>query len=181
MASKNKPNNAVVIDKCTQRLTALKHYVDKKAQIPIDGEQHKLLEVVAIYEKCLETRAALQTKRAEVKAALVARAEAEASRRAADRALKPWVVNTYGADSQASHDFGFPPVKSPVRTLASKVDAAVMAKATRQARHTMGPLQKEKVKGTMIVSTEPAEPAQPAPTHGAASGVTTTTSNGAAH
>ena len=152
-------SNAAVVDKCTQRLTALKQYVQAKAEIPIDGETKKLADVIAVYQTCLDTRASLQTKHAEIKAGLVERANAEASRRAADRALKPWVINTFGANSQAAHDFGFPPPKVPVRTAKSKVAAVLQAEATRKARHTMGSVQKQNIKGAIVVSTAPAAPA----------------------
>src|SRR5580704_3822328 len=88
MASKNQPNNAVVIDTCTQRLNALKAYVHPKAEIAINGVVHKTADVIKIYQACLDNRAALNTKRAEVKAALVDRATTESQRREADRALK---------------------------------------------------------------------------------------------
>lgn len=156
-------SNAAVVDKCTQRLAALKQYVQAKAEIPIDGETKKLADVIAVYQDCLDTRASLQTKRAEIKAALVERANAETSRRAADRALKPWVINTFGANSQAAHDFGFPPPKAPLRTAKSKVAAVLLAEATRKARHTMGSKQKQDIKGTIVVSTAPAAPATNAP------------------
>jgi hypothetical protein len=80
-------------------------------------------------------------------------------RRAADRALKPWVVNEFGAESQQAHDFGFPPAKAPTRSVENKAEAKALAEATRKARHTMGSRQKEKVRGTIGVPTEPAAPA----------------------
>jgi len=157
--SKNQPSNAIVVDTCTQRLQALKSYVEPKAQIAIDGVVHKASDVIEIYQTCLDTRAALATKRAETKAAISDRANAESTRRTADRALKAWVANQFGVASQQAIDFGFPPPKTATRTADSKALAVQKAKATRAARHTMGKKQKAQIKGTVVVSTAPAAPA----------------------
>jgi len=155
-----KLSNVVVLDKATQRLQALKNYVkNAKTEIAINGEPHKLADVVAIYQTSLDTRAAVSTKRAETKAAMASRATAEAARRQADRALKPWVINQFGVESQEAIDFGFPPPKVASRSVESKTNAVALAQATRAARHTMGKRQKENVKGTLPVPTAPAAPA----------------------
>jgi hypothetical protein len=159
MSKDSKPSNASVVDKCTQRLTALKNYVTNgKTEISIDGVAHKATEVTAIYQTCLDTRAALATKRSEAKVALNNRAAAEVSRRAADRALKAWVVHKFGANSQQALDFGFPPPKVPTRTADEKANAVALGKATREARHTVGPKEKLKTKGALPVPTAPAAP-----------------------
>ncbi len=158
--SKAQPNNAAVVNDTTRRLHALKAYVDNKALIPIDGEPHKLTELLALYQRSLETRALLATKRAEVKAAMVERASAEKKRRAADRALKPWVINTFGEQSKAAHDFGFPPSRAASRTAEEKMKAVEKALATRKARHTMGTVERLKIKG-VIAAAVVAEPVEP--------------------
>jgi hypothetical protein len=155
----NSQNNATVVDVCTKRLNALKSYVDGKAQINVDGKKQKASQVVAIYQSCLDSRAALATKRAETKAAMATRTSAEQARRSADRAVKAWVVNEFGEGSQQAIDFGFPPPKKATRTVESKVNAVALGKATRAARHTMGKKQKSLIKGTMVAPTAPAVPA----------------------
>src|ERR1700722_20276229 len=86
--SNNSQNNAAVVDSCTKRLNALSAYVDAKAQIGIDGKKLKASQVVAIYQSCLDSRAALATKRAETKAAMATRSSAETARQSADRAVR---------------------------------------------------------------------------------------------
>ena len=157
--SKVSQNNANVVDTCTKRLNALSAHVDAKAQISIDGTKLKASQVVAIYQSCLDSRAALATKRAETKAAMATRSSAETARRRADRAVKAWVVNEFGEGSQQALDFGFAPPKKATRTVESKVNAVALAKATRAARHTMGKKQKSLIKGTTVVSVAPANPA----------------------
>jgi hypothetical protein len=157
--SKNSQNNATVVDSCTQRLNALAAHVDTKAQISIDGTKLKASQVVAIYQSCLDSRAALATKRAETKAAMTTRSSAELARQRADKAVKAWVVNEFGEGSQQALDFGFAPPKKATRTVESKVNAVALAKATRAARHTMGKKQKSLIKGTIVVPVAPANPA----------------------
>jgi hypothetical protein len=182
--SKTKPNNASVVDTCTQRLNALKtHLSNAKATIAVNGVQMKAAEVIATYQACLDGRATLTTQRADVKATLGTVAAADTKRRGVDRALKAWVVNQYGADSNVAHDFGFPPPKKAARTVSSKATAIERNVATREARHTMGSKQKEDVKGTMVVLVGPANPAntaQPAAPAGSAPSTTATTQASAA-
>jgi hypothetical protein len=160
MHMKKQLNNADVIDSCTARLNALKQYISNtKVTIKVNGEAHKVSDLIAIYQRCLDTRAALNTQRAQVKETMTSRANAEAQRRAADLALKPWVINEYGATSTAAHDFGFPPRKAPALTAEEKAAAVALGQATRAARHTMGSKQKKGIKGTIVAPTAPAAPA----------------------
>ncbi len=173
MATKQKTNNATVVDKCTQRLTALKAYVAPTATIFIDGVSHTAADVEGIYQTCLDSRAALATARAEVKPLMAKRATAEAARRAADRNLKPYVIAQFGPDSKQAIDFGFPPRKKTARTVEQKAQAVDLALATRKARHTMGSKQKAEIKGTLPQPPPAVTPAPTATDHVAT--VTTTT------
>src|SRR6202034_2770674 len=155
----NSQDNAGVLDVCTKRLNALKSYVDGKAQINVGGKKQKASQVVAIYQSCLDSRAALATKRAETKAAMATRVSAEQARINADRAVKAWVVNEFGEGSQQAIDFGFPPPRKATRTVESKVNAVALAKATRAARHTRDKKQRSLIRGTMVPPTAPALPA----------------------
>jgi hypothetical protein len=71
-----------------------------------------------------------------------------------DRALKGWVNSQFGVGSTQAIAFGFPAPKKPVRSPAAKVKAVAQGKATRTARHTMGPKAKLAIKGT-VPTTEP--------------------------
>jgi hypothetical protein len=164
-------NQAVVVDTCNTRLVALKAHVSPKAVIKVGGEAHKVGDIIKIYQQCLDTRAALKAKRAEVKAAQVVSDNAEVSRLAIESALKAWVVAEYGPDSNVAHEFGFPPRKVASRTAIEKADAVKLAQATREARHTMGSKQKQKVKGSVVEPiAAPAAPAASAPAPTVANG-----------
>jgi hypothetical protein len=161
-----KPNNAAVVDTCTKRLNALKEYAGNgknKGTIGMNGEDRKVSDVIAIYQGCLDSRAALAKSRTQVKTALAAKTNAEQARVAADQALSAWVITKFGAGSQEALDFGFAPRKKASLTSTDKAKAAAQAKATREARHTMGKKQKKSIKGTVIAPTAPADPATNTP------------------
>ena len=153
-----KLNQAQIVDVCGLRVQALKTHMPPKSEVPINGERHKLADVIGIYQTCLDNRTAVSAKRAELKALLAQSAEAEATRRAADRALKPWVIDNFGANSQQAHDFGFSPAKVAHMDVKTKAAAYDKSLATRVARHTMGKKQKSKIKG-VVDATAPAAPA----------------------
>jgi hypothetical protein len=157
------PNNATVVDTCTKRLNALKEYAGNKGTIPMNGADLKISDVIAIYQDCLDSRAALAKSRTQVKASLATKTNAQQARVSADMALSAWVTTKFGAGSQQALDFGFAPRKAATRTVVSKAKAAAQAKATREARHTMGKKQKSLIKGTVIAPTAPADPATNAP------------------
>ena len=165
-------NNASVVDVCTKRLTALKTYAGQKGTISVNGKEMKISAVTAIYQDCLDARAQLNTKRSEVKTALAARADAESARAEADVALQAWVTQKFGVGSTQALDFGFAPRKRAKRSTGEKADAAKLALATREARHTMGSVQRQSVKGTLDAPTAPAAPATNAPAGSSTAGQT---------
>jgi hypothetical protein len=139
---KTQPNNADNIAKCTQRLIGIEKYVlDPKTTIDIDGKTYTLAQLKAVYQDELDVRV--------LKALLTKRARVHAQRLAADRALKPWVLNKFGGKSGQPLEFGFPPAKVTVLTSDQKLRAVELRKATRDARRTMGKRQKEKIKGVL--------------------------------
>jgi hypothetical protein len=74
------------------------------------------------------------------------------------RLFKALVISQFGDDpgaAQLLEDFGYVPRKPSTRTLKSKTEAQDKAKATRVARHTLGPKQKLEITG------QPATPATP--------------------
>jgi hypothetical protein len=82
------------------------------------------------------------------------------------RALRQYVINSFGESSPVLADFGFTPPKKATLTPEQKVARALKAAATRKARGTMGKKQKAPIKGTVTV---------PATSHPAASAPTATT------
>ena len=78
------------------------------------------------------------------------------------RDLKALVIGAFGSESVKLADFGFKPRKVVARTPEQKAEAAAKAKATREARHTMGPKAKLAVKGAVGSTTASSTTAAPA-------------------
>ena len=157
-------NNAVIVDACSQRINALKKYVTPKTEIPIDGTPYKLAEVIDVFQSSLDARAEIMAKRSELKASLSKRKEIEDTRRSVDVGLRAWVASKFGANSKEAHEFGYPPRKATKKDVATKFHAVEQSIATREARHTMGKKEKEKVKGTVA---QAAPVPSPSPSNGA--------------
>jgi hypothetical protein len=84
-------------------------------------------------------------------------------------ACKQTLLLVYAGQADTLADFGLKPRKPRVVTPETQVAAAQKAKATRQARHTLGKKQKAKITGTVA----PTAPATPAPTASPPSGAPT--------
>jgi hypothetical protein len=166
MASRiSRLTNAEIVSACTACISAIdEHLGSSTIEIPIAGQLLKPTEVSAIFQNGIDTRAAVTTLKAQLKVAQNTRDAAEASRSQADLALKWWVNNRFGADSTESHAFGYGPRKVAVIPVETKQQAIVRNKATREARHTMGPKKKAAIKGTTVVLTSSLQPADAATT-----------------
>lgn len=172
-------NNAVIVDVCGRRIHALNKYVTPKTEIPIDGTSYKAADVIDVFQSSIDSRAEITAKRSELKAALSRRKEIEETRRSIDMGLKAWIAGKFGAGSQEAHEFGYPPRKASKKDAATKYHAVELSRATREARHTMGKKEREKIKGT-VVQTAPLESPSPRP-NGSNGVAPATSSNGASH
>jgi len=74
------------------------------------------------------------------------------------RDLLHTVIGAFGADSPKLADFGFVAPKRAVWTPEMTTAAVAKRKATREARHTMGPKAKLAIKGTVEPPQPPPEP-----------------------
>ena len=145
----NAPNNATVVETCTRRIRAMGAYVDRRANIGINGRKHAHAQVVAVYQRCLAARAKVANLRAQLAEALQEVGETEVARMEADGALKAWVRAEFGVESTEANDFGFPAPRKPVLTAEQKALAVERGKATRKARGTLGARQREGIRGTI--------------------------------
>jgi hypothetical protein len=154
MASKNNKTN--VGEMLTKRTGGIKKYLtDPTVAIPINGKQCHPADVLAIFQADVDARAGVDNAHASVKASITARKTADANRRAADAALKSYVVQLYGATSVEAQEFGYPPPKSGTKSVATKQAAIEKSAATRAARGTIGSAQKAEISGTTIVFSSP--------------------------
>ena len=155
-----KIRNDTVVTNNNKRIAALKKYVtSSKTEIPIGGAKLKPADVIAVFQDSLDTRAAVTATQGSYKEALASRASAEQKRAVTDESLKQWVLNWFGVSSAEAHEFGYAARKVPDVSAATRANAVLLNHATREARGTKGPKAKLKIKGTLVVPTAPAPPA----------------------
>jgi hypothetical protein len=133
---------------CNDRIAGLTKYTKGVPAISVKGTQYKPAVLLAIYQKCLDTRTALAAIRAQEPAALQARNAADAARRVIDASVLAWAVEVYGPNSPQAKTFGYVAPNPAKPTVQTRAAAVAKAKATRQARGTGGKKQKKKITGT---------------------------------
>jgi hypothetical protein len=79
--------------------------------------------------------------------------------------LRSFLIGQYGTNANAVlNDFGMSPPKARgATTVKVKADAVVKGKATREARHTMGKVQRKSVTGAAVAAAPTTAPAPTAP------------------
>jgi hypothetical protein len=150
-------SKADVIDACQSRIKGIQAYAPTTGTISCSGTSYTSVQLVAIYQKCIDTRQALVGIRNQEAVAMTARDAADAARKAVEPGLIQWAVNTFGDESQQAKDLGYAP-RNPTPPSAGVVAQAVTkAKATREARGTTGK------KAKLAITGETATPVTAAP------------------
>ncbi len=141
---------ATVVRTTTQRLTAIKHHIeDGGTAVFIDGQPLTVDTIAAAFQGSVDAQAAVTSAKGRYKVLLNERAAADDLRRRYDEGMKMYVLSRFGANSEAAHDFGYAPRKIGEADVATKAQAVLLSKATREARGTMGKKQRLKIKGTL--------------------------------
>ncbi len=84
------------------------------------------------------------------------------------QSIRSILQGRFGKEATALTAFGFSPAKPPKKTAETKAAAAVKTAATREARHTMGRVQKKTVKGDVVaIAVTPLVASPPQPASGA--------------
>jgi hypothetical protein len=84
------------------------------------------------------------------------------------QSIRSILQGRFGKGGPALTSFGFSPAKPPKKTAETKAAAAVKTAATREARHTMGTVQKKAIKGDVVaIAVTPLVASPPQPASGA--------------
>jgi hypothetical protein len=121
-------------------------------------------DIVATLQSRIDSRKTVESTRAAWQTAVQADRALELKTNPFVAALRGSLLASFAGNITMLAKFGLTPRQKPVMTPEVKVAAAAKAKATRAARHTVGPNVKAKIKGT-VVATAPATPSptDPAP------------------
>ncbi len=155
--------------------------------VVIGGSSYTTAAIIAVLQQRLTASKASQATRATWQNAVKADKDERASTKAFVSGLRQALQVAFAGSIDSLADFGLTPRKPRVITPEQKTAAAAKAKATRAARHTMGPKAKLAVKGdvtgvvvTPVTSQAAASPAPAAPAPAAAPAAPAPTATGPA-
>jgi hypothetical protein len=162
----NRPVALLAYEKLVEGLT--KH-ANEIPQLLIAGTTMKFADITAKVQARIAIAQAVATTHAPWQAAVKADTDAIPEYREFFTALRQALLSAYAGKVDALADFGLTARKTPVVTPAKRAAAALKAKATREARGTMGKKQKAQIKPSVTVTPatvivgKPATPATPTP------------------
>jgi len=140
-------SKAAIVDVCQERINGIQTYAPAKGTIPCAGTAYTAAALVAIYQKCIDTRLALVGIRHQEAIAMQERDAADTARKAVDEGLIQWAVNAYGPQSPQAKGIGYVPRTATPPTAQVRAEATAKAKATRAARGTTGKKAKKAITG----------------------------------
>jgi hypothetical protein len=117
-------------------------------------------DIVATLQSRIDSRKTVQSARAAWQTAVQADRTLKDKTNPFVASLRGSLLASFAGNIDTLAKFGLTPRQKPVTTPAVKVAAAAKAKATRAARHTLGPKEKAKITGTVT----PTAPATTSPT-----------------
>jgi hypothetical protein len=127
-----------------------------KALIPINGKTMTGTQIVALLQGHLDAIATLDHLRAQTKTAVQGERTERATVKAAVVCIRNYIALAFGEQSTQFTSLGFVPRKQAVKSAEVKAQAVKKLRATREARHTMGSVQKSKIFGTVPAAPAPA-------------------------
>jgi len=104
-------------------------------------------DIIGTLQARIASSAVSTTTRAAFRAAVAAEKDERAKTKALVSAVRQALMVAFAGQIDTLSDFGLAPRKVPVLTPDQKLAAAKKAKATREARHTLGKVQKSKITG----------------------------------
>jgi hypothetical protein len=133
------------------QLSALLRGIDKRFKgmrsLVLMGRNLTIDEIAQAFQEELDTMKAIGEAKAKHATAVLAHRNVTKRNRPLHRALEGYIRAAYGETLATLTDFGYGLLKVGRKSPGTKVEAAAKAKATREARHTMGKSQKKKVRG----------------------------------
>jgi hypothetical protein len=143
-------------------IDGMNKHLSQLASLPVGNTSYTPAQIVQFYQDRLATSQAAVDATAQRTAAIKADVDKQADTRSTARAFRKIVSGMFAQSPDVLATFGLAPPKVPIRSVDEKTSAVAKAKATRSARHTMGPRQKAKIHGSVP---DPAgSPPSPEPT-----------------
>ena len=142
-------------------IVAFTKYFGKKTKITVNETEYTPDTITSTVQSRVDTQADVVTKRGNYSQAVAtAKATVAQTKQTYDNA-KQAVLLQYGNNPAVLAEFGLAARKVGTRSVATKQAAIIQAKATRVARNTMGPRQKEQIKGVVAPASPDASVSNP--------------------
>jgi hypothetical protein len=146
-----------------QVIVGIKGHLQNVSSLPLAGSTFTMAELEQLIQSRIDAANAVAGAKAHWHDASATYKSLNKHVLQVDRALRQYVINSFGESSPVLADFGFTAPKKATLTPEQKVARALKAAATRKARGTMGKRQKAPIKGTVTVPAT-SHPASPTPT-----------------
>jgi len=143
--SKNKTTNTALDQKI---IAALGTQLKTTATITLGGDAYKAKDLQQQFQAEVDAAKATQSAKTAWQQAVLAEQKVATQAALLRKALRSYLIGTYGANSATVAAFGFAPKQTTV-DVATKAVAIKKRAATRTARGTMGSRQKREIKGTV--------------------------------
>jgi hypothetical protein len=140
-----------------QVIVGIQKHLLSVPSLPLAGSTYTPADLVKLVQSRIDSAGVVAAAGANKHATVVAHTALGTTLTPVLRGLRQYVLNAFGETSPVLADFGFTPPKKRTLTPEKKAAAALLAKATRKARHTVGKKQKLAIKGAV----SPAAPANP--------------------
>jgi hypothetical protein len=167
MVTNNADNKVTLLGRDKAVVYGIQKNLQGVASLQLDGSTYTPADLVALIQSRATQTATVTAANATWRAAVAGEKALNTKLTLVIRRLRQYVLDAYGKGSPVLADFGFTATARKLLTPEEKVARAQKARATRAARHTMGPVQKKKVTGATVAANAAAAPTLAAPTAGA--------------
>jgi hypothetical protein len=150
-------------DRSRRMIAGVKKHYANAPSIVVDGVSYAPAEIERIFQDSIDSADATSSATTAFHKAVEAEKAASTKGDALYRGLRTYLITQYKTQPGVLDDFGIALQQKQVPDTGTAAVAVAKRAATRAARHTMGPRQKQSVKGTVAVTGTgtPAAAAQP--------------------
>jgi hypothetical protein len=131
----------------TSAVAGIQKYFSTTASLVLAGTTYTPAQIIALLQAFATALQALIALHAELSSGVLSVRGQQKQINKILLALQTYVDNLFGGDPSKLADFGFKPKKVGVVSTSTRAEAVAKAKATREARHTMGKKQKAAITG----------------------------------
>jgi hypothetical protein len=151
----SKGNKTTVTALDQKIIAALGSQLKATTTITLEGEAYKAKDLQQQFQAEVDAASTTQSAKNAWQQAVLAEEKVATQVTLLRKALRAYLIGTYGAKSATVAEFGFAPKEATV-DVATKALAIEKRAATRAARGTMGAKQKKGIKGTVPAASSPA-------------------------